>query len=285
VVPLASAAVRQAELRGALGRVRGLLAMEVDPSAAVPGPQESAERRSPDGSRESAERRSLEPAERRSLDGPVRVRLSGVTVRYAGQEGHPVAALDGVDLDLPPGRRVAVVGASGAGKSTLLAVIAGRVAVHAGTVEGVPDGAEPWQVAGGVFADAHVFHATVRDNITLGRAGFDDGELRRALRDAGLPEYGERLDELVGEDGGKLSGGQRQRLLLARALLDAPPVLLLDEPTEGLDPAAADAVLAAALRAAGERTVVVVTHRQADLARFDEVVRVEDGRLVAPNGG
>jgi ABC-type transport system involved in cytochrome bd biosynthesis fused ATPase/permease subunit len=70
-------------------------------------------------------------------------------------------------------------------------------------------------------------------------------------------------------------------LLLARALVDAPPVLLLDEPTEGLDPDAADAVLATALRAAGERTVVVVTHRQADLARFDIVVTVADGRVAA----
>jgi ATP-binding cassette subfamily C protein CydC len=263
VVPLASAAVRQSELRGALRRVRSLIASTgVDQKVFDPvvAPEQV----------------------RRALDRPVRVRLSGVTVRYAGRG---VAALDGVDLELPPGRRVAVVGASGAGKSTLLAVIAGRVAVEAGSVDGVPDGAEPWQVAGGVFADAHVFHATVRDNVTLGRDGFGDAELRRALRDAGLPEYGERLDELVGEDGGKLSGGQRQRLLLARALLDAPPVLLLDEPTEGLDPVAADAVLATALRAAGERTVVVVTHRQADLARFDDVVRVEDGRLVAPNGG
>jgi ATP-binding cassette subfamily C protein CydC len=124
-----------------------------------------------------------------------------------------------------------------------------------------------------------VFHATVRENLTLGRAGFGDADLRAALAAAGLGEYGDRLDELVGEDGGRLSGGQRQRLLLARALLDPPPVLLLDEPTEGLDPAAADAVLATALRAAGGRTVVVVTHRRADLASFDEVVTLDAGRV------
>jgi len=216
------------------------------------------------------------------LAGPVRVRLRGVTVQYAGRGS---AALDSVDLELAPGRRVAVVGASGAGKSTLLGVIAGRVPVTGGSVEAGPDGVESWRVAGGVFADAHVFHATVRENITLGRSGFSDAELRRALQDAGLAEYAERLGELVGEDGGKLSGGQRQRLLLARALLDPPPVLLLDEPTEGLDPGAADAVLATALAAAGERTVVVVTHRQADLARFDDVVRVEHGKLIAGVAG
>jgi ATP-binding cassette subfamily C protein CydC len=251
VVPLAAAAARQTEVRGAVRRVRALVA--------------------------AADADVVEVVERRALSGPVSVRLRGVTVRYP----HGVRdALAGVDLELPAGRRVAVVGASGAGKSTLLDALAGRVA-FAGSVEGLPDGAEPWQVAGGVFADAHVFHATVRENLTLDRSGFGDAQLRAALVAAGLGEYGERLDEIVGEDGGRLSGGQRQRLLLARALLDAPPVLLLDEPTEGLDPDAADAVLATALLAAGERTVVVVTHRQADLARFDTVVTVADGRVAA----
>ncbi|MGI5178089.1 thiol reductant ABC exporter subunit CydC [Dactylosporangium sp. CA-152071] len=252
VVPLAAAAVRQTELRGGLHRVRALLATTVDdlPSDEHDGP----------------------------LAGTVDLALRGVTVRY-GDDLPP--ALTDVDLALPAGSRVAVVGASGSGKSTLLAAIAGRVPLASGTVDGMPGGAAAWRVAGGVFADAHVFHATVRDNLLLGRDGFDDAALRQALVDAGLPEYADRLDDLVGEDGGKLSGGQRQRLLLARALVAAPPVLLLDEPTEGLDAGAADAVLDSALRAAGERTVVVVTHRAAELGRFDRVVRVEEGRTTS----
>ncbi|WP_432987266.1 thiol reductant ABC exporter subunit CydC [Dactylosporangium sp. CA-233914] len=249
VVPLAAAAARHGEVLGAVRRVRALVG---DRAEASP------------------------PPDRRALAEPVSVRLRGVRVRYP--HGARDALAD-VDLELPAGRRVAVVGPSGAGKSTLLDVIAGRAPVVAGRVEGVPDGAEAWQVAGGVFADAHVFHTTVRENLTLGRDGFGDAAMRSALAAAGLGEYGDRLDDVVGEDGGRLSGGQRQRLLLARALLDAPPVLLLDEPTEGLDADAADAVLATALRAAGERTVVVVTHRRADLDRFDDVVTVADGRL------
>ncbi|GGM66748.1 thiol reductant ABC exporter subunit CydC [Dactylosporangium sucinum] len=251
VVPLAAAAVRQSELRGALARVRTLIA-EV-PAQVV----------EPDGSHGP-------------VPGAVGLRLDRVTVRYPGASR---AALDGVDLDLPAGRRVAVVGSSGAGKSTLLAVLAGRVAVAGGAVGGLPAGVERWRIANGVFADAHVFHDTVRENVSLSRDGIGDDDVRRALEDAGLGEYRERLDDVVGEDGSRLSGGQRQRLLLARALVRAPAVLLLDEPTEGLDAAAADAVLATALAAAGSRTVVVVTHRQADLARFDDVVRIEDGRL------
>ncbi|WP_238009772.1 ATP-binding cassette domain-containing protein [Dactylosporangium sp. AC04546] len=302
VVPLASAAVRQAELRGALARVRGLIAAVpaeavegfapagpgpfTAPAEAVEGvaaarrgavtaPAEAVEGVA--AARPGAVTAPAEDVERgEPVPGAVGLRLSGVTVRYPGAQR---AALDSVDLELPAGRRVAVVGSSGAGKSTLLAVLAGRIAVAGGSVDGLPAGVERWRIANGVFADAHVFHDTVRENVSLSRDGISDDDVRRALVDAGLGEYRDRLDDVVGEDGSRLSGGQRQRLLLARALVRAPAVLLLDEPTEGLDAAAADAVLATALAAAGGRTVVVVTHRQADLARFDDVVRVEDGRL------
>ncbi|MET7426582.1 ATP-binding cassette domain-containing protein [Dactylosporangium sp. NPDC005555] len=330
VVPLAAAAVRHAELRGGLRRVRALIATAApespapaphvaEPHAAGPhaagphaaGPHAAVPRagvaakpltepliavpRAGVAAEPHAGPLAEPPAAALlagvgaephagqltgqltgPLTGAVDLVLRGVTVRYG--DGLPPALVD-VDLVLPAGSRVAVVGASGSGKSTLLAAIAGRVPLASGAVEGMPAGVAAWRVAGGVFADAHVFHTTVRDNLLLGREiSGGDATLRRALADAGLAEYGDRLDEIVGEDGGKLSGGQRQRLLLARALVAAPPVLLLDEPTEGLDAAAADAVLDTALRAAGERTVVVVTHRAAELGRFDRVVRVAEGR-------
>ncbi|HEX5595299.1 MAG TPA: thiol reductant ABC exporter subunit CydC [Micromonosporaceae bacterium] len=217
-----------------------------------------------------------------------RVSLDAVTVRY--REGAP-PALDTVTLDLPPGRRVAVVGPSGAGKSTLLGVITGMVPPTDGraTLDGVDlstyDPEQLPRVVGGLFADAHLFHASVRDNLLLGHVEATDAELAAAAAAAGLLEWVQAQpdgwDTVVGEDGDRLSGGQRQRLALARALLAAPALLVLDEPTEGLDPVAADAVLASALAATGPgRSVVLVTHRLPGLAGFDEILVLDAGRIV-----
>jgi len=218
----------------------------------------------------------------------VRLSLDAVSVRY--REGAP-PALDALSLDLPPGRRVAVVGPSGAGKSTLLAVLTGAVAPTSGRIilNGIDLSAyDPDQLprmVGGLLADAHVFHASVRDNLLLGRADATDDELATAAAAAGLLDWvvsqPSGWDTVVGEDGDQLSGGQRQRLALARAVLASPAVLVLDEPTEGLHPAAADAVLESVLAAtAPYRSVLLVTHRLRGLAGFDEIIVLDAGRIV-----
>ncbi|GIF64749.1 hypothetical protein Ais01nite_27840 [Asanoa ishikariensis] len=202
--------------------------------------------------------------------------LDAVSVTY---RSGAAPALRDVTLRLPAGRRVAVVGPSGAGKSTLLAVLAGAVRPDSGTVVGAGD---PHRV-GGLFADAHVFHAPVRDNLLLARPDASDDDLAAAAAAAGFLDWVQNQpvgwETEVGEDGGQLSGGQRQRLALTRALLLRPEVLVLDEPTEGLDPGAADAVLAAVL-AATPGAIVLVTHRLNGLDGFDEILVLDAGRVV-----
>ncbi|USX49207.1 ATP-binding cassette domain-containing protein [Lentzea sp. HUAS12] len=146
--------------------------------------------------------------------------------------------------------RTAIVGPSGAGKTTLLNALAHRL--------------EPSK---GALADAHVFHTTVRTNVLLAKPDATQEELDRA---AGITELDLDWDRVVGERGEEISGGQRQRLVLTRSVLAHPEVLLLDEPTEGLDPDQADRVLAQVLDDS-RGTALVVTHRTEQLALFDHV--------------
>jgi ABC-type multidrug transport system fused ATPase/permease subunit len=197
--------------------------------------------------------------------------------------------LSGIDLTVPAGRRVAVVGPSGAGKTTLAMVLlrfldpcAGRVTLG-GTDLTELDGDTVRTIVGLCAQDAHVFDTTLGENLRLARREATDEQIRAALGRAGLLDWIESLpaglDTDVGEFGVRLSGGQRQRLSLARVLLADFPVLVLDEPTEHLDEQTADELTRDLLAATEGRTIVLITHRTAGLEQVDEIVRIDAGRL------
>jgi thiol reductant ABC exporter CydC subunit len=217
---------------------------------------------------------------------PVTISISGGSVTYPGQE---TPAVRDIDLDLEPGRRVALVGATGAGKSTVAAVLFRFAGLSAGTARlngrdlAGYDPDDVRAVITGCAADPHIFDATIRDNLRLGRPSASDAELAAAADRARLLDWITSLplgwDTPVGTHGTALSGGQRQRLALARALLADPAVLVLDEPTAHLDPENRRALTADLLAATAGRSLLLITHDLEGLDQVDEIVVLEDGRI------
>jgi ATP-binding cassette subfamily C protein CydC len=228
-----------------------------------------------------------DPAEPRPLPGgPLRVQLRGAQVRY--EPGGPLA-IDGVDLDLAAGQRVALVGPSGAGKSTVAAVLlrfcelAGGTATLGGADLASYRAADVRTVISGCAQDPHLFDTTIADNIRLGRPAASQAELdQAAVRARLLPWIGSLpggWDTRVGARGAATSGGERQRIALARALLADPELLILDEPTAHLDPENRRALTADLLAATEGRATLFITHELAGLDQVDEIVVLERGRV------
>lgn len=185
--------------------------------------------------------------------------------------------LMGVTAHIPGGRTVAVVGATGAGKTTLLHLIAGLVTPTSGTIT-VPAGGSRL-----VFQEPFLLAGSVRDNIALGAPLADDAiEAALAVAEAGfVHDLPSGLATALGERGVGLSGGQRQRIALARALVRRPAVLLLDDTTSALDPTTEARVLSNLRAALSHTTVVAVASRPSTIALADDVLYLDDGRVVA----
>ena len=217
--------------------------------------------------------------------GPPSIRFDAVSFRYGGKRG----GVTEVDLDLPAGSITALAGGSGAGKTTLARLLVGVSRPESGqiTVDGV-DLADlspaAWRARlTWVPQKPFFFSATVRENLVLGCPAATEEELAVALADAGATEFIERLplglDTVLGERGAGLSGGEQRRLALARAFLRQATLVVLDEPTAGLDAVNEQLVGNAVRRLAVGRTVLVISHREETLRQVERVAVMADGRI------
>jgi ATP-binding cassette, subfamily B, bacterial len=216
-----------------------------------------------------------------------RVEFRGVRFAYPGGAG-PV--LRNLDLEIPPGQRVGLVGRSGAGKSTVLALLQRFVVPQEGCI--VVDGQDISKATQESLArsiavvpqDVPLLHRSVLANIRYGRPEATDEEVRAAAEAARCAEFVAALPQgdltVVGDRGAKLSGGQRQRIAIARALLKDAPILLLDEATSALDSESEAEVHRALDTLMRGRTVITVAHRLATLSGFDRIVVMQDGLVV-----
>ncbi len=214
------------------------------------------------------------------------IRLGGVGFAYA--DGTPV--LHDIDLTIAPGQTVALVGPSGAGKSTILSLVSRLYDPAEGTVR--IDGHDVRMLTleslrdqiSVVPQDGMLFSGTIRENIVYGKPDATDAETVAAARAANIHDFIQTLpeayDSIVSERGVSLSGGQRQRLAIARAMVKDAPIVLLDEPTTGLDAQAEELVMEALDRLLSGRTAIVIAHRLATIRRADRIVVVDEGRIV-----
>jgi ABC-type multidrug transport system fused ATPase/permease subunit len=199
--------------------------------------------------------------------------------------------LDDIELEIEPGKTIALIGHTGSGKTTLTSLVprfyevtSGRVTLDGTNVRDVKLASLRSEI-GVISQDPFLFSATVRENITFGAPDLDEAEVERISRLAQAHEFVEQLpdgyDTMIGERGITLSGGQRQRLAIARALAVDPRVLILDDATASVD-ASTEALIRLGLREAmRNRTTLIIAHRLSTIALADEIVVLDDGRIAA----
>lgn len=218
-------------------------------------------------------------------DTPFDIVLEGVAFTYPEAS---VPVLRNFDLRIPEGQAVAVLGRSGAGKSTLAALIRGDLAPQKGRVTiggedacGLGDSAS--RLVGVIQQNTYLFNDTLLANLRVGNPDASEADAWRVLDQVGLREMAERLprglNTMVDEAGRRFSGGERHRIALARVLLQGAPVVVLDEPTVGLDPVTERVLLDTLLSALKGRTVIMVTHHLQGVSAMDRVVFLEEGRI------
>ncbi len=228
-----------------------------------------------------------DPARALPMPASHAVSFEHVSFRYA--EGLPFV-FENLSLQLPAGSRTAILGPSGAGKSTIAALLlklaapqSGKIKLGAVDVAALPAEAVRSKIAY-LSQSTHLFADSIRNNLLLGDPLADEGQLWAALEAAQLADtvqaLPEGLDSWLGEGGNTLSGGQGRRLALARTLLSAAPILLLDEPCAGLDAATEMAFFETLNQAAKGRTVVLIAHRLTGVEKLDRIWRLAGGSLV-----
>ena len=234
-----------------------------------------------------AENPIREPENPRELDGfRESIRFEGVSFSYDG--GHEV--LSGIDLEIPKGKTVAIVGASGAGKSTLVDLIPrfydpsqGRITIDGTDIRDVRL-QDLRALMGNVNQDPILFNDTVFANIAFGKQDATQEEVEAAARIAGAHEFiiekEEGYQTNIGDRGVKLSGGQRQRISIARAILKNPPILILDEATASLDTESERSVQEALEKLMQHRTTIAIAHRLSTIRGADEIIVLHEGRIV-----
>ncbi len=229
---------------------------------------------------------------RRAIELRGALAWEGVTFGYAEDEP-PV--LEQVSLEVEPGETLAILGPTGAGKTTLVALLLGLYRPWSGTilVDGVPleqiDVRVLRRQVGALLQEGAALRGTVAANIAFGRPETPRPEVERVAALAAADDFVSGLpggyDAEIGDDGVRLSAGQRQRIALARALLGAPPLLILDEPTSHLDPETADLVLDNLIGIEPRPTLLLVTHDPLVARRADRLVEVRGGRVESPAAG
>jgi ATP-binding cassette subfamily C protein CydC len=212
--------------------------------------------------------------------------IRGLVFRYAHDRP---AALQHLDFALPAGGWLAVLGPTGAGKSTLTNLLfrfwepqSGKILLGGHDLRAF-HGEDVRRLIGVVSQRTHLFNASIRDNLLLANPHASPGALEQACRTAQIHEFiaaqPDGYDTWVGEAGLKLSGGQARRIAIARALLKDAPILILDEPTEGLDPPTERALMQAVYKLMEGRTVVLISHRPIGLEAMDEILLLDQGRI------